>query len=141
MPVTPLPGGPLAGTRVLELPALGPVPFAAMLLADLGADVVRVDRCDTVDLPSADPLDAVLTGRDDLARSRRRIAVDLRRPAAPRGGLARAGGPAAGGGRRGGARPGRTLRRAARGLPPRSRRAPGHRARGRQRAQPRPRLR
>src|SRR3954471_1407500 len=80
MPVTPLPGGPLAGTRVLELPALGPVPFAAMLLADLGPHGARVDRCDTVDLPSADPLDAVLTGRDDLARSRRRIAVDLRRP-------------------------------------------------------------
>jgi alpha-methylacyl-CoA racemase len=74
------PGGPLAGTRVLELPALGPVPFAAMLLADLGADVVRVDRCETVDLPPAGPLDAVLTGHDDLGRSRRRIAVDLRRP-------------------------------------------------------------
>lgn len=73
--------GPLAGVRVLELPALGPVPFAAMLLADLGADVVRVDRCETVDLPVGGALDAVLTGRDDVGRSRRRIAVDLRRPA------------------------------------------------------------
>ncbi|WP_436703578.1 CaiB/BaiF CoA transferase family protein [Geodermatophilus sp. CPCC 205761] len=70
----------MAGTRVLELPALGPVPFAAMLLADLGADVVRVDRCETVDVPTDSALDAVLTGRDDLGRSRRRIAVDLRRP-------------------------------------------------------------
>lgn len=51
-----------------------------MLLADLGADVVRVDRCESVDRPPANALAAVLTGRDDLARSRRRIAVDLRRP-------------------------------------------------------------
>ena len=36
--------GPLAGLRVVELAGLGPAPFAAMLLADLGADVVRVDR-------------------------------------------------------------------------------------------------
>ena len=37
-------GGPLAGLRVVELAGIGPGPFAAMLLADLGADVVRVDR-------------------------------------------------------------------------------------------------
>ena len=36
--------GPLAGVRVVELAGIGPGPFAAMLLADLGADVVRVDR-------------------------------------------------------------------------------------------------
>jgi alpha-methylacyl-CoA racemase len=36
--------GPLAGVRVIELPAIGPVPFLGMLLADLGADVVRVDK-------------------------------------------------------------------------------------------------
>ena len=36
--------GPLAGATVIELAGLGPGPFAAMLLADLGADVVRVDR-------------------------------------------------------------------------------------------------
>ena len=35
--------GPLAGTRVVELAGLGPAPFGAMLLADLGADVVRID--------------------------------------------------------------------------------------------------
>src|SRR5688500_5710366 len=36
--------GPLGGVRVVELAGIGPGPFAAMLLADLGADVVRVDR-------------------------------------------------------------------------------------------------
>jgi alpha-methylacyl-CoA racemase len=36
--------GPLAGIRVIELTAIGPVPFAGALLADLGADVVRIDR-------------------------------------------------------------------------------------------------
>lgn len=36
--------GPLAGVRVVELAGIGPGPFAAMVLADLGADVVRVDR-------------------------------------------------------------------------------------------------
>ncbi|WP_286851001.1 CoA transferase, partial [Hydrogenophaga sp. 70-12] len=36
--------GPLAGLRVLEIEAIGPVPLAAMLLSDLGADVLRVDR-------------------------------------------------------------------------------------------------
>ena len=36
--------GPLAGLRVVELAGIGPGPHAAMMLADLGADVVRVDR-------------------------------------------------------------------------------------------------
>ena len=36
--------GPLTGLRVVELAGIGPAPFAAMVLADLGADVVRVDR-------------------------------------------------------------------------------------------------
>src|SRR5690242_9444696 len=38
------PSGPLAGLRVVELAGIGPAPFCAMHLADLGADVVRVDR-------------------------------------------------------------------------------------------------
>jgi alpha-methylacyl-CoA racemase len=38
--------GPLAGVRVIEIAGIGPGPFAAMLLADLGADVLRVDRKD-----------------------------------------------------------------------------------------------
>ncbi|MDT4978532.1 MAG: alpha-methylacyl-CoA racemase, partial [Pseudonocardiales bacterium] len=36
--------GPLTGVRVIELPAIGPVPFLGMLLADHGAEVVRVDK-------------------------------------------------------------------------------------------------
>ena len=40
--------GPLAGVRVLEIAGIGPGPFAAMMLADMGADVVRVDRASSV---------------------------------------------------------------------------------------------
>lgn len=36
--------GPLQGVRIIEVAALGPVPFAGMLLADMGAEVIRVDR-------------------------------------------------------------------------------------------------
>ncbi|NHA66552.1 CaiB/BaiF CoA transferase family protein [Phycicoccus flavus] len=64
-------GGPLAGTRVVELGGIGPGPFAAMYLAELGADVVRVDRPG-----EANPL--ALTG--GLRRSRPSIAVDLKHP-------------------------------------------------------------
>jgi len=68
---------PLTGIRVVELAAVGPVPFAGMVLADLGADVVRVDR-----LPGMDPY-AVgpLGGGGPLGRGRRSVAVDLRDPA------------------------------------------------------------
>ena len=41
--------GPLAGVKIVELVGIGPGPFAAMLLADMGADVVRVDRVESVD--------------------------------------------------------------------------------------------
>ncbi len=67
--------GPLTGVRVVELPALGPVPFLGMLLADLGAEVVRIDK-----LPGA------RTGMSDqfatsaLGRGRRSIALDIRKP-------------------------------------------------------------
>jgi alpha-methylacyl-CoA racemase len=67
--------GPLTGVRVLELPALGPVPFLGMLLADLGAEVIRVDR-----LPGATGLGDVLAA-GPLGRGRRSIALDLRKPA------------------------------------------------------------
>ena len=36
--------GPLAGIRVIEMVGLGPCPFAAMMLADMGAEVIRIDR-------------------------------------------------------------------------------------------------
>jgi alpha-methylacyl-CoA racemase len=60
---------------VLELPALGPVPFLGMLLADLGADVIRIDR-----LPGAAGLGDALAA-SPLGRGRRSIALNLRKPA------------------------------------------------------------
>jgi len=65
--------GPLSGLRVLEIAAIGPVPFAGMLLSDLGADVVRVDR--TRPDPGSTWTDPRL---DVLGRGRRSIAVDLK---------------------------------------------------------------
>jgi alpha-methylacyl-CoA racemase len=62
--------GPLAGVRVVELAGIGPGPFCAMLLADLGAEVLRVDR------PAA-PRPGWPTV---LARGRRSVAVDLKHP-------------------------------------------------------------
>lgn len=56
------PGGPLAGIQVVEFPALGAVPFAGMLLADLGARVIRIDRPEGVDLVPTSSLEKVLTG-------------------------------------------------------------------------------
>jgi alpha-methylacyl-CoA racemase len=55
--------GPLAGLRVVELAGLGPVPHAAMQLADLGADVVRVDRPGGAMSPLAGSVDSTLRGR------------------------------------------------------------------------------
>ena len=75
--------GPLEGVKVIELAGIGPAPFCAMLLSDMGAEVIRVDRASNV-------------GHDDsrvggpvgeeyrfnlLARGRRNIAVDLKNPA------------------------------------------------------------
>jgi alpha-methylacyl-CoA racemase len=65
--------GPLAGVRVVELAGIGPGPFAAMLLADLGADVVRVDRVTDVD-----PAAFGTPHPDLLNRGRRSVAVDLK---------------------------------------------------------------
>ena len=59
--------GPLAGLRIIELAGIGPGPFAGMMLADHGAEVIRVERPGT-------PVNA----RDPLLRSRRTIAVDLK---------------------------------------------------------------
>ncbi len=77
--------GPLTGLRVVELAGLGPVPHAAMQLADLGADVVRVDRPGGAMSPLTGPVDHVLRGRttvvadlkdsDDLAAVADLIAV------------------------------------------------------------------
>ncbi|MFK0238182.1 CaiB/BaiF CoA transferase family protein [Streptomyces vinaceus] len=69
-------GGPLAGVRVVELAGIGPGPFAAMLLADLGADVVRVDR------PGGGAL-AVDPAYDVTNRGKRSVLVDLKSAEGP----------------------------------------------------------
>jgi alpha-methylacyl-CoA racemase len=63
----------LSSLRVLEFAAIGPAPFAGMMLADLGAEVIRIDRSDA---PPSDP------GHRVLGRGRRSIALDLKDPAA-----------------------------------------------------------
>lgn len=64
--------GPLQGVRVIEIAGIGPGPFCGMLLADLGADVVLVER----DLPPGPKADLVDTGL--LRRGRRSVIVDLK---------------------------------------------------------------
>ena len=64
--------GPLQGTRVVEIAGLGPAPLGCMMLADLGADVIRVDR------PTGPGLSLVPYKMDTLARGRRSVAVDLK---------------------------------------------------------------
>jgi alpha-methylacyl-CoA racemase len=69
----PVRGGPLAGLRVVELGGIGPGPHAAMVLADLGADVVRVER----------PSGGLAIGdqdRDAVLRNRRSVAADVTTP-------------------------------------------------------------
>ncbi len=69
--------GPLSGLRVIELAGIGPAPFAAMVLADLGADVLRVDRPQGPGLGFASP------EHDLLNRGRPNLAVDLKHPRGP----------------------------------------------------------
>ncbi len=68
--------GPLAGLKVVEMVGLGPAPFCAMLLADMGAEVIRVDR------PNAGGALGLAPRFDVPARGRRSLAIDLRRPGA-----------------------------------------------------------
>ncbi|MCF8610163.1 CoA transferase [Gordonia sp. HY285] len=69
--MTPAPAmPPLGGVRIIELAGIGPGPFAAMMLADLGAEVICVDR------PGGNPW--AVSGHDIMFRSRRHIAVDLK---------------------------------------------------------------
>jgi alpha-methylacyl-CoA racemase len=67
--------GPLSGVRIIEIAGIGPGPFCAMMLADMGADVIRVDRAQAVrgGDPSAPPADV-------LNRGRRSVGVDLKHP-------------------------------------------------------------
>ncbi len=65
--------GPLRGYRIIELAGIGPAPYAAMLLADMGAEVIRVERAQLTRPPDA-------TGAEVTLRGRRNIAVDLKHP-------------------------------------------------------------
>ena len=60
--------GPLAGLTIVEMAGLGPGPFAAMMLADHGASVIRVERAGMIAVPN-----------DPLLRSRKSISLDLKR--------------------------------------------------------------
>jgi alpha-methylacyl-CoA racemase len=67
--------GPLAGTRIIEIAGIGPGPFCAMMLSDMGADVIRVERAQNVMAgdPASPPADVLMRGR-------RSIGVDLKHP-------------------------------------------------------------
>nr|WP_314075416.1 CaiB/BaiF CoA-transferase family protein [uncultured Roseococcus sp.] len=69
--------GPLAGIKVLELAGIGPAPMCAMVLADLGATVLRIDRPEPAELGVQRPLKYNL-----VLRGRSSIALDLKQPAA-----------------------------------------------------------
>jgi len=62
--------GPLSGYKIIELAGIGPGPFCGMMLSDMGAEVIRVDRHST----------ATQAPKDVLARNRRNISVDLKSP-------------------------------------------------------------
>ena len=63
--------GPLKGIRIVEMAGIGPAPFAAMMLADHGAEVIRVERAGMIGFEN-----------DPLRRSRKSIALDLKKPEA-----------------------------------------------------------
>ncbi len=67
--------GPLTGYRIIEIAGIGPGPFAAMMLADMGAEVIRVDRAQSVRGPAPDT-----PHFDVLQRGRRNLALDLKHP-------------------------------------------------------------
>ncbi|MEU6561457.1 CaiB/BaiF CoA transferase family protein [Nocardia nova] len=71
--------GPLEGVKVVEVGSIGPGPWCAMMLSDMGAEVIRVDRVDDVrnHRPGHRPIDFV------NRRGRRSIAVDLKQPDGP----------------------------------------------------------
>jgi alpha-methylacyl-CoA racemase len=67
--------GPLEGLRIIELAGLGPAPFAGMMLADAGADIIRIDRSERATYPpNTEP------HVDLMNRGRRSVAVDLKHP-------------------------------------------------------------
>src|SRR5690606_2876319 len=69
--------GPLAGVKVVEIVGLGAAPFCAMMLADMGAQVIRIDR------PGGGEIMKRVEPRFDvMARGRRSVAIDLKKPGA-----------------------------------------------------------
>jgi alpha-methylacyl-CoA racemase len=66
--------GPLSGVKIVEIAGIGPGPFAAMMLSDMGADVLRVDRAQQVGTDFSAP------NKEVLNRGRRSIGVDLKQP-------------------------------------------------------------
>jgi alpha-methylacyl-CoA racemase len=64
--------GPLSGLKIIEFAGIGPAPFCGMLLSDLGADVVRIDRKDD----QSDPRGVLIN------RGRRSVGLDLKKPEA-----------------------------------------------------------
>jgi alpha-methylacyl-CoA racemase len=71
--------GPLTGIRVVEMVGLGPCPFAAMMLADMGAEVIRIDR--KAPPGAVNPFPELGTKFDVMARGRRSLALDLKQAA------------------------------------------------------------
>ncbi len=67
--------GPLSGYKIIEIAGIGPGPFAAMMLADMGAEVIRVERAQAVRGPAPDA-----PYFDVLQRGRRNVAFDLKHP-------------------------------------------------------------
>jgi alpha-methylacyl-CoA racemase len=67
--------GPLSGYRIIEIAGIGPGPFAAMMLADMGAEVIRVERAQAVRGPAPET-----PYFDTMLRGRRNVAIDLKHP-------------------------------------------------------------
>ena len=67
--------GPLTGVRIVEFAGIGPAPFAGMMLADAGADIIRIDRHDRATYPPREQAHV-----DLMNRGRRSVAVDLKNP-------------------------------------------------------------
>jgi alpha-methylacyl-CoA racemase len=77
--------GPLQGIRIVEFAGIGPGPFCAMMLSDMGAEVVRIDR--KVDNTTGIKMKGVKY--NVLARGRRSVALDLKKPEAVEAALKR----------------------------------------------------
>ena len=62
--------GPLSGIKIIELAGIGPGPFCAFMLADMGADIIKIDRADRVrgGDPATPPADVLMRGRRSIGR-------------------------------------------------------------------------